>query len=29
MRMTERLMEHLPGGPGPIKGANTFQVKQL
>ncbi|MCL5075725.1 MAG: GIY-YIG nuclease family protein [Chloroflexi bacterium] len=28
-RVTERLKEHLPGGPDPIKGAVTFQVKQM
>lgn len=28
-RVPERLMEHLPGGPDPIRGASRFQVKQL
>ena len=27
-RVPERLREHLPGGPDPIKDASVFQVKQ-
>jgi len=28
-RADERLKEHLPGGPDPIKGAKFFQTKQM
>ena len=28
LRSQERLQEHMPGGPDPIPGASSFQVKQ-
>ena len=28
-RSQERLQEHMPGGPDPIPGASSFQVKQM